>query len=207
MARKAKAGVKAKAKASALRRAALPKSKAPKRKAPKSRAKLVRKAKPSVVPAGYGSVQPYLIVHDAAAAIAYYKSVFGARERMRLPMPNGKLGHAELVIGGAVVMLADESPDWNAHGPRKFGGSPVSIMMYVKDVDDTVKKAVAAGGKLTREVRDQFYGDRSGGIEDPFGHRWHIATHVEDVSPKEMDRRVKAFHQPTTPPKPDPKAD
>src|SRR5262249_34686401 len=128
-------------------------------------------------------------------AIDYYKKAFGAKERMRMPMPGGRIGHAELQIGDAVVMLADEAPDWNAHGPRKFGGSPVSIMLYVLDVDDTVQKAVKAGGKITREVKDQFYGDRSGGIEDPFGHHWHIATHIEDVPMKEMDRRMKAMHQ------------
>src|SRR5581483_4477926 len=133
--------------------------------------------KPSPIPAGYRSVQPYLIVDGAAKAIAFYKTAFGAKERMRMAMPGGKVGHAELEIGDCVVMLADEAPEWNAHAPAKYGGSPVSIMIYVPNVDAVVKKAVAAGGKITREVKDQFYGDRSGGIDDPFGHHWHIATH------------------------------
>ena len=155
--------------------------------------KPAKAAKPSPVPKGYRSIQPYLIVDGAAKAIAYYKAAFGAKERMRLAAPGGKLGHAELEIGDCVVMLADEAPSRDAYAPAKYGGSPVSLMIYVADVDAVVKKAVRAGGTLTREVEDQFYGDRSGGIEDPFGHHWHISTHIEDVSPKEMDRRMKAM--------------
>jgi PhnB protein len=161
---------------------------------PKAKAKRSAKAaKPLPVPPGYRSIQPYLIVDGAAKAIAYYKAVFGAKERMRMPMPGGRIGHAELEIGDCVVMLADEAPQWDAYAPGKYGGSPVSIMVYVPNVDAVAKKAVAAGGKLTRAVKDQFYGDRSGGITDPFGHHWHIATHVEDVSEKEVKRRMAAM--------------
>ena len=175
MARKVKAKAKAKAKA---------------KRATKKSAKA---AKPSPIPKGYRSVQPYLIVDGAAKAIAYYKAAFGAKERMRMDAPGGKIGHAEIEIGDCVIMLADEAPQWDAHAPARYGGSPVSIMIYVPNVDAVVKKAVGAGGKLTREVKDQFYGDRSGGITDPFGHHWHIATHVEDVSEKEMKRRMDAM--------------
>ena len=155
--------------------------------------KSARAAKPSPVPKGYRTVQPYLIVDGAAKALAFYKAAFGAKERMRLDAPGGRIGHAEIEIGDSVIMLADEAPQWDAHAPAKYGGSPVSIMIYVANVDAVVKKAIAAGAKLTREVKDQFYGDRSGGIDDPFGHHWHISTHIEDVSPKEMDRRMKAM--------------
>ena len=207
MARKTKSKAKSKTRKKAakarrpMRKAARPKAKKAARKATRKAAPKA-KAKPSAVPAGYHSIQPYLIVHDAVKAIQFYTAAFGAKERMRMHAPNGKIGHAELQIGDAVVMLADESPSWNAHGPRKFGGSPVSIMVYVKNVDDTVKKAVGAGAKITREVKDQFYGDRSGAVEDPFGHHWHVATHIEDVSPKEMDRRMKEAMKTMTPPQP-----
>lgn len=168
---------------------------APKRKV--ARKKVVARStaprKPLAQPKGYASVTAYLVAQDAAAAIDYYKAVFGAKEEMRMPAPGGKVGHAELKIGDSKIMLADEFPEMNAHGPRKFGGSPVTIMLYVKDVDATVAKAVAKGGTLVREVKNQFYGDRSGAVEDPEGHVWHISTHVEDVSPKEMDRRMKAM--------------
>jgi PhnB protein len=163
------------------------KKKTAKRAAPK------RAARPSAIPKGYHSVQPYLIVDGAAKALAFYKAAFGAKERLRFPGPGGRIGHAEIQIGDCVVMLADEAPDHGAYAPGKFGGSPVSLMIYVPNVDAVVKQAVAAGGRLTREVKDQFYGDRSGGIDDPFGHHWHISTHIEDVSPKEMDRRMKAM--------------
>ena len=158
---------------------------------PKARVK-AKAAKPSPVPKGYRTVQPYLIVDGAAKALAFYKAAFGAKERMRMAAPGGKIGHAEIEIGDCIVMLADEAPNWDAYAPAKYGGSPVSLMIYVANVDAVVKKAIAAGGKLTREVKDQFYGDRSGAVEDPFGQHWHIATHVEDVPPKEMDLRRKA---------------
>jgi PhnB protein len=170
------------------KRAAKPKAKkAARRPAPK------RPARPAAVPKGYRTVQPYLIVEGAAKALAYYKAAFGAKERLRFPAPGGRIGHAEIQIGDCVVMLADQAPDHGAFAPAKYGGSPVSLTIYVPDVDAVVKRAVAAGGTLTRAVADQFYGDRSGGIEDPFGHHWHISTHIEDVSPKEMDRRLKAM--------------
>ena len=145
------------------------------------------KVKP--IPEGYRNVTPYLIVDEAAKAIDFYRKVFKARERMRMPAPGGRIGHAELEIGDSVVMLADENPEMNARSPRSVGGSPISLLLYVENVDATVDRAVAAGAKLKRPVADQFYGDRTGGIEDPFGHQWYLATHVEDVSPEEMRKR------------------
>ena len=139
------------------------------------------KSKVKPIPEGYHTVTPYLIVAGAAAALAFYKKAFGATESMRLTGPGGKIGHAEIRIGDSHVMLADEVPEIGARGPRSFGGSPVTIFLYVEDVDATVDRAVAAGGKLVRPVKDQFYGDRSGGVEDPFGHVWYVATHIEDV--------------------------
>lgn len=187
MARKAKAKAKTKAKAKrATKKSAARKS---------AHRKSAGARKPSPIPAGYRTVQPYLIVDGAAKAIAFYKAAFGAKERMRMAMPGGKIGHAEIEIGDSVIMLADQAPEWDAHAPAKYGGSPVSIMIYVPNVDAVVKKAVAAGAKITREVKDQFYGDRSGGIDDPFGHHWHISTHIEDVSEKEMKRRMDAMKQ------------
>jgi PhnB protein len=144
------------------------------------------------VPDGYPRAMPYLIVDGAAKALDFYKQVFEAKERMRMPAPQGKVGHAEITIGDAVIMLADEHPEMDARGPRAFGGSPVSLMVYVPDVDATVKTAVAGGAKVVRPIEDMFYGDRTGTIEDPFGHRWHVATHIEDVPPEEMERRVAA---------------
>ena len=146
------------------------------------------KVKP--VPEGYRSVTPYMIVDDAARALDFYARIFGARERMRMPAPGGKVGHAEITIGDSVIMLSDEAPEMGARGPRAFGGSPVSIHLYVEDVDVTVKAAIASGAKLIAPVEDKFYGDRSGTIADPFGHHWHVATHREDVSPEEMARRA-----------------
>ena len=145
------------------------------------------KVKP--IPEGYRNVTPYLIVDEAAKAIDFYRKVFKAKERMRMPAPGGRIGHAELEIGDSVVMLADENPEMNARSPRSVGGSPISLLLYVENVDATVDRAVAAGAKLKRPVADQFYGDRTGGIEDPFGHQWYLATHVEDVSPEEMRKR------------------
>jgi PhnB protein len=133
---------------------------------------------------------PYLIIDGASAAIDFYTSVLGAKERMRMPGPGGSIGHAELEIGDSIVMLADESPDMGARGPKSVGGSPVSIMVYVEDVDATFAAALAAGATETQPLEDKFYGDRSGGFEDPWGHSWHIATHIEDVAPEEMDRRM-----------------
>ena len=148
------------------------------------------KVKP--IPEGYHSVTPYLIVDGAARAIEFYKSAFGATEVLRMARADGRIGHAEVRIGDSHVMLADEHPEINARGPRTVGGSPVTFVLYVEDVDAQVERAVAAGAKLTRPVSDQFYGDRTGGVEDPFGHVWFIATHVEDVSPEELQRRSAA---------------
>jgi PhnB protein len=148
--------------------------------------------KPKSIPDGYHSATPYLIVSDAAAAIEFYKKAFGATELMRMPKPNGKIGHAEIKIGDSPIMLADEDPEVGARSPRTIGGSPVSILLYVDDVDTTFTKAVNGGAKVQRPVADQFYGDRTGGVEDPFGHLWYIATHVEDVSPEEMKKRATA---------------
>jgi PhnB protein len=147
------------------------------------------------VPEGYRSVIPYLIVEGAAAAIEFYKTAFGATERLRLGGPGGKIGHAELAIGDSLIMLADEHPEMGARGPRTVGGSPVGIHVYLEDVDAAAARAVAGGAKLTRPVADQFYGDRLGTIEDPFGHIWHISTHVEDLSPEEIGRRAAAMAQ------------
>ena len=145
------------------------------------------------IPEGYPVVTPYLIVHDAAAAIAFYKQIFGARERMRMAMPGGRVGHAELDIGGSVVMLADEFPDMGARAPGAYNGSPVSLHLYVDDADKTVRQAEAAGAKIVHPVDTKFYGDRGGAITDPFGHTWHIATHVEDVPPDEIEKRALAL--------------
>jgi len=143
------------------------------------------------IPDGYPSLTPYLIVADGAAAIAFYKQAFGAIERLRLVAPGGKIGHAELEIGGSVVMLADEHPPHDAWAPAHFGGSPVMLHLYVGDVDTVVARAVFAGATLKRPIENQFYGDRSGSFADPFGHTWHVATHIEDVSPEEIDRRAQ----------------
>jgi PhnB protein len=144
------------------------------------------------IPEGHHTVTPYLIVGDAAGALAFYKKAFGAEELMRVAAPRGKIGHAEIRIGDSVIMLADEYPDMNARGPHAFGGSPVSIHLYVEDVDTVARQAIAAGATVVRPVQDQFYGDRSGSFTDPFGHSWHVATHKEDLTPEELDKRVKA---------------
>jgi PhnB protein len=148
------------------------------------------------IPDGYHSVTPYLIVDGASAAIDFYKAAFGATERLRVPGPSNRIGHAELDIGDSVIMLADAHPEMDIHGPQKFGGSPVSITLYVPDVDAVIAKAVAGGAILKRPVADQFYGDRTGGIKDPFGHHWHISTHIEDVSPAELNRRMEQLKKP-----------
>jgi PhnB protein len=142
------------------------------------------------VPHGYHSVTPYLAVEGAADAIAFYKNAFGATEVMRMPAPGGKVGHAEIEIGGSRIMLADEYPDMNFCSPKAYGGSPVGLHLYVEDVDAVARQAVAAGARELRPVKDQFYGDRSGSIEDPFGHVWHIATRKEDLSVDELKRRA-----------------
>jgi PhnB protein len=142
------------------------------------------------IPEGYPQVTPYLIVDDASAAIDFYSNVFGAKERVRMPAPEGKIGHAELQLGDSLIMLADEFPDMGNRSPRSVGGSPVTVSVYTEDVDDVHERALKAGAKELRPVENQFYGDRAGQFEDPFGHRWSVATHVEDVPADEMERRV-----------------
>jgi PhnB protein len=143
------------------------------------------------IPEGY-HITPYLAIDGAAEAIEYYKEVFGAKERVRMDAPDGKIGHAELEIGDSLVMLSDTFPQFAARSPKELGGTSVSVFMYVEDVDAVVKKAVDAGATITMEVADQFWGDRFGNVEDPFGHVWSLATHVEDVPPEEMAERAKA---------------
>ena len=142
------------------------------------------------IPDGYPQVTPYLCVDGAAAAIEFYSTVFGAKERMRMPAPDGRIGHAELQFGDSVVMLSDEYPEMGVKGPKSLGGTPVTLSVYVEDVDAVFGQAVQAGASALRQPENQFYGDRSGQFEDPFGHRWNVATHVEDVSPDEMARRA-----------------
>ncbi len=147
------------------------------------------------IPDGYHSVTPYLIIKGATRAIEFYKQVFGATELMRFPGPGGTIGHAEIKIGDSPIMLADEHPQMGYRSPESLGGTPVSIMLYVEDVDRVVERAVKAGARLERDVADQFYGDRNGTIKDPFGHVWTVSTHKEDVSQEEMERRAAASAQ------------
>jgi PhnB protein len=144
------------------------------------------------IPEGYHTLAPYLAVDDAVQAIDYYKDAFGAKERVRMEAPGGAIGHAELEIGDSVVMLSDPFPQSSTKPPKELGGSSVSVFMYVEDVDAVVKQAVDAGATVLMEVADQFWGDRFGTVQDPFGHSWSIATHVEDVAPEEIDERAKA---------------
>lgn len=143
------------------------------------------------IPKGYNTVTPYLVIKGAAQAIDYYKKVFGATEVVRMDGPNGTIGHAELQIGDSRIMLADENPAMGYKSASTIGTSPVSLYLYLPDVDNVVKKAVAEGAKILKPVEDQFYGDRSGFIQDPFGHFWGVATHIEDVSSQEMEERMK----------------
>jgi PhnB protein len=145
------------------------------------------------IPEGYPRVTPYLHVDGAAAAIDFYTDVLGADERMRMPGSDGKLGHAELQLGESIIMLSDEFPDMGARGPKSVGGTPVTLHVYVEDVDAVFEAALSAGGSSVRAVENQFYGDRTAQFEDPFGHRWNIATHVEDVQPEEMEKRMEAM--------------
>lgn len=145
------------------------------------------------IPAGYHTATPYLIVRGAAAAIEFYKAVFGATEVMRMGAPDGSVAHAEVEIGNSRIMLGDENPAWGAAGPQSIGGTPVGLCLYVPDVDARFAAAVAHGATVEKPVANQFYGDRSGTVVDPFGHKWTIATHIEDVSPEEMERRMAAL--------------
>jgi len=149
------------------------------------------------IPDGYHSVTPYLIIKGAADAIDFYKKAFGAVELMRMPSPDGRIGHAEIKIGDSAIMLADEYPEMGYRSPQSLGGAAVSLMVYVERVDEVFKRAVAAGAKELQAVKDQFYGDRSGTLQDPYGHTWTIATHVEDIQPDEMRRRAEKFMQKT----------
>lgn len=138
------------------------------------------------IPAGYHTATPYMICKPAAEAIEFYKKAFGAVEVMRMALPDGRIGHAEIKIGDSHIMLADEHPETSAYSPQHYGGSSVSVLLYVENADATVNTAVAAGGKITRPLKDEFYGDRAGALVDPFGHQWYIHTHIKDVSPEEM---------------------
>lgn len=143
------------------------------------------------IPEGYSTVNPYIAVEDAAKAIEFYKRAFGAKERSRMPGPGGTIGHAELEIGDSVIMLSDPFPQSRVKSPKKLGGTTIGLMVYVEDVDEVVQQAVDAGAAITMPIENQFWGDRFGQVEDPFGHNWQIATHVEDVAPEEMAKRAE----------------
>jgi PhnB protein len=147
------------------------------------------------IPDGYHAITPYLSIKGAAEAIDFYKRAFGATERLRLAQPDGRIGHAELQLGDSCIMLADECPEMDFRGPGTLGGTPVHLHFYVDDVDAVVKRAVAAGATVVRPVQDQFYGDRSGSLADPYGHMWHVATHKEDLSMEEIQKRAAAAHK------------
>jgi PhnB protein len=147
---------------------------------------------PQPIPQGYHTITPYLAVDDAAKAIDYYKRAFGAKERLRMDAPGGKIGHAELEIGDSLVMVSDPFPQSSTKPPSQLGGTSGSVFMYVEDVDSVVQDAIDAGATVTMPVEDMFWGDRFGTVQDPFGHQWSIATHVEDVPPEEMAERAKA---------------
>lgn len=140
------------------------------------------------IPDGYHSVQPYLMFNGAAKAIEFYKNAFGATERLCMKQPDGRIGHAELQLGDSCIMLADENPQIEAFAPAHYGGSPVSLTIYTEDCDRTYHQAIAAGAKSEREPADQFYGDRMAGVQDPFGYKWYIATHIKDVSKEELEK-------------------
>ena len=144
----------------------------------------------SPIPDGYHSVTPYLMIRGAADAIEYYQKAFGATEVMRLDTPDGKIGHAEVKIGDSFVMLADEVPEMNMRGPQSLEGTTVGLLIYVEDCDAVFQQAIDNGGTVQRPLADQFYGDRSGTLIDPFGHQWTIATHVEDLTPEEIEQRM-----------------
>ncbi|MGH9561193.1 MAG: VOC family protein [Terracidiphilus sp.] len=150
------------------------------------------KVKP--IPDGYHSVSPYLIIDNSRAseALDFYARAFGAKEKFRMPRPEGGITHAEIQLGDSVIMLADESSKMAAYGPKHYGGSPITLFVYVPDVDATTKQAEAAGAKITRPPEDQFYGDRTSGLEDPFGYKWYLATHIRDVSMEELQQHMSA---------------
>jgi PhnB protein len=148
------------------------------------------KQKVSAIPKGYHTITPYLIVRNALQAIRFYKMAFAAKEALKMLGDENKVMHAELIVGDAKFMLADEAPEMNIHAPARFGGSPVSLHLYVKDVDKTIDKAVSAGSRLIQPIENMFYGDRCGTIEDPYGHKWHVSTHIEDVTPALLRKRA-----------------
>jgi PhnB protein len=150
-------------------------------------------SKTHYIPEGYHTATPYLVVNGGARAIEFYKQAFGATEMVRMDAPGGKIGHAEIKIGDSYIMLADEHPEMDARSPQTIGGTPVGLCLYVEDCDTMFKRAISLGAKSLKPLQDQFYGDRSGTILDPFGHKWTIATHKEDVSPEEMQKRVAAL--------------
>jgi PhnB protein len=152
--------------------------------------------KVKAIPAGYHTVTPYLIIRDAAGALEFYQKAFGATERLRMADPQGRVGHAEIKIGNSIIMLGEESPEMGARSPQSLGGSPVNLLLYVRDVDAAFSRALAAGAKELRPVKDQFYGDRTGSVTDPYGHVWYLATHKEDVPLDELQRRAAAAHGP-----------
>jgi len=145
------------------------------------------------IPDNYPRVTAYLAIDGAGDAIDFYKKIFGAQERVRMPGPDGRIGHAEIGIGDSVIMMADTFPEMGHVDPKKLGGTPVTLTVYVEDADKTMKEALAAGAKETQPVEDKFYGDRAGQFDDPWGHRWNVMTHIEDVSPEEMQKRMEAF--------------
>jgi PhnB protein len=147
----------------------------------------------SYVAPGYHTITPYITVRGAGKALEFYKQAFGATEVMRFEMPGGIIGHAEIEVGGSKVMLADECPEWGNRGPQSLGGTSGGLCIYVPDADAAIARAVAAGATVLKPVMDQFYGDRSGTVTDPFGHVWTFATHIEDVSVEELQRRFAAF--------------
>jgi PhnB protein len=148
--------------------------------------------KVNAIPSGYHTLTPYLVVNDASRAIEFYKQVFGAKETVRMGGPGGKVGHAELKIGDSMLMLSDEMPGSGNRSPQSLGGSPVSVFMYVENVDSVFDQAVKAGAKADKPPEDMFWGDRFGHLTDPFGHLWAIATHIEDIAPEEMRKRAQA---------------
>ena len=156
-------------------------------------------AKVNPIPEGYRTVTPYLIIRDAARAIEFYVKAFGAKEVMRMPLPDGKLAHAEIQIGDSMIMMADENPEWGARSPQALNGTPVGVFLYVPDVDATFQRAVDAGATPTMPPSDMFWGDRYGKLKDPFGHEWSVGTHVEDVPPEEMGKRQEAYFAQTAP--------
>lgn len=145
------------------------------------------------IPEQYHTLTPYLVLSNAAATMEFYKKAFGATELYRMPMPNGRIGHAEMKIGDSIFMMADENPEMSVKSPLRIGGAPVGLMIYVEDCDQVFQRALSVGAALDRPLQDQFYGDRSGTVVDPSGHRWTIATHKEDVSPQELNDRLAAM--------------